>query len=241
MKKITLIAALAFGAMGINAQELNFVREGNVVPDGTVLEVTTPKDKGGGFGEMNAELFVQNPGSDDVKAELTISVLEGEGIAYCHFMDGMMGTCMVVNKDKPLARTRTMKAGETHDPEVHNLVPFKLDDEKFKFNSTVEFKLVYGGTTKKVTVKYNYNPGGSSISSVYGENNVYVADNALQYAFDKAANRSLNIYSITGSLVKSEVLDNAGSVALDNLNKGVYLYEIMENGKRIAAHKCVIR
>ena len=55
------------------------------------------------------------------------------------------------------------------------------------------------------------------------------------------ANRQLNIYNVTGSLVKSVSLETEGTVAINSLNKGVYIYEVKENGKRIAAHKCVIR
>ncbi len=240
MRKFTLIAALAFSVMGINAQELNFVREGEVVKDGATLEVKSMKETNPGFGKFDAELLVQNAGTEDQEATLTISVLDGSDIAFCGFGNGKETTCLMVSKEEPQTRKRTMKAGETNDPEVHTLAPLKMNDSSVKFYSKVEYKLTYGSTTKTVIVDFNYGDA-ASMSTVYGESNVYVADNALQYSFGNAANRSLNIYSITGALVKSEVLENAGTVSLNNLNKGVYLYEIMQNGKRIAAHKCVIR
>lgn len=236
MRKFTLIAALAFSVMGVNAQELNFVRGGEVIKDGTTLEVKELTETNPGFGKLDAELFVQNAGTEDQEATLTISVLDGSDIGFC----GFGSQCIMVIKGEPKARTRIMKAGETNDPQVHTMQPFKMNDSSVKFYSKVEYKLTYGSTIKTVIVDFNYGDA-ASISTVYGESNVYVADNALQYSFGNAANRSLNIYSITGALVKSEVLENAGTVSLNNLNKGVYLYEIMQNGNRVAAHKCVIR
>lgn len=240
MKKFTFIAALAFLTWGANAQTLEFTHEGEVVPDGTELEIKEYKVlQEGVLGQMDGEVFIKNTGTADVEASLTIRVIEGEDIGYCHFMDGT-GTCTTIASGNSLTRTRTMKAGEEHDPEVHALGFIHMANPQ-AFYSVVEYKLEYGSTTKTITVKLNYDPEAASISSTKVGNSIFQAGNELSYSFDKAASRQLNIYSVTGAKVKNLTLENAGTVSLANLNKGIYLYEVVENGKRVAAHKCVVR
>ena len=73
------------------------------------------------------------------------------------------------------------------------------------------------------------------------EKSVFVAGNQVVYSFDAPAARQLNVYSVTGALVKQEALESAGMVSLQALGKGIYLYEVVENGERVAARKCVVR
>lgn len=239
MRKLTLMAVWALASLGLNAQELNFVHEGKVLENGATVRVEAMKELGGGYGNIDAEVFVQNAGATDVEASLKIEVTEGETIGFCHFMEST-GTCMAVAAGKSLTRTRTMKAGETHDPEVHSMMSYKLDNATLKFQSTVVYTLTYGSTSKSVTVELDYD-AATSITASNVKPELFVAGQELRYNFDKAADRWLNIYSITGSLVKRLPLETAGSVSLSNLNKGVYLYEVVENGQRVAAHKCVLR
>lgn len=240
MKKFTLVVAmLALTTLGLNAQELNFVHEGKVLENGATVRVESYRDQGYGYCMFDAAVFVQNAGTTDVEASLKVEVTAGESIGYCHFMEGD-AKCMAVAAGKSLTRTRTMKAGETHNPEVHSLTTYKVDNATLKFQSTVVFTLTYGSTTKSVTVEFDYD-ATTSISASTVKPELFVAGQELRYSFDNAADRWLNIYSITGSLVKRLPLETAGSVSLCNLNKGVYLYEVVENGQRVAAHKCVLR
>lgn len=251
MRKFTFIVTLAFCVMGANAQNLEFVRNGQVVPDSTTIDVTEPIGAGTMEMKMDAEIFVNNPGTEDVGAILTISVLEGESIAFCGFDNDIIGQCVNVELNSPITKPlkdgvmqpeKTIKAGESIDPELHTMSMVETYTPltfKTSFVSTVKYELSYGSTTKTVTVNFNYDAAG--INSVNANANIFQAGNELNYSFDKAGTHQLNIYNVTGSLVKKQTLDTAGTVVLNSLNKGVYIYEVIENGKRIAAHKCVIR
>ena len=102
------------------------------------------------------------------------------------------------------------------------------------------YELTYGDVTKTITVEIDYDPT-VSIDDVNAEKSVFVAGNQVVYSFDAPAARQLNVYSVTGALVKQEVLESAGTVSLNALGKGIYLYEVVENGERVAARKCVVR
>ncbi len=122
------------------------------------------------------------------------------------------------------------------DPQVHSLYAWTEDTG----HSVVRFELSYGDVTKTVTAEINYD-ASVSIDDVNAEKSVFVAGNQVVYSFDVPAARQLNVYSVTGALVKQEVLETAGTVSLNALGKGIYLYEVVENGERVAAHKCVVR
>lgn len=248
MRKFTFIAALAFCAMGANAQTVEFVRDGQVLEDGATVSVTDTivtyiqEYKGQIITtyQVDAEILVRNSGSEDQNASLTITVKDGDAIGFCGFGQE---SCVSVTKTEPLTRTTTVPAGESLDPAVHTNPDFMYDGDFSKakaFNSIVEYKIVYGSTTKMVTVNFNFEPS-TAINSVNANVNIFQSGNELNYSFDKVGNHQLNVYNVTGSLVKKQALETAGTVALDNLNKGVYIYEVTENGKRITAHKCVIR
>lgn len=65
---------------------------------------------------------------------------------------------------------------------------------------------------------------------------------ALRYTFASAAPRTLQVYSIDGKLVKS--LSSAatdGSLSLDGLQRGIYVYSLREKGKQVDGKKIVIK
>lgn len=247
MRKFTFIAALAFCAMGANAQTVEFVRDGQVLEDGAIVSVTDTivtyigEYQGKIFisYQLDAEILVRNSGSESQNASLTINVKDGKSVGYCGFGTT---TCTFVEVGAPVKRTTDIPAGIVVNPDVH-FGPYDIIDGNFNqtpINSVIEYKLEYGSTTKTVTVNFNYDPS-TAINSVNANANIFQSGNELNYSFDKVGNHQLNVYNVTGSLVKKQALETAGTVALDNLNKGVYIYEVTENGKRIAAHKCVIR
>lgn len=241
MRRFTLFAALLLLCSVSFAQSFDFVLNGNVIADGTILNIKEAKPmfyngEPTGQLQLESEVLVKNMGDIEGEASLTVTYKGGDNISYCGFG---LGTCMLLNSVNPEARrTATIAANRELDPEVHAGNSFS-EDEPVVIVSSCEFKLVYGATTKTITLNFNNDP--TSINSLEANANVYFSGNEFSYHFNDVANRQLNIYNVTGSLVKSVSLETEGTVAINNLNKGVYIYEVKENGKRIAAHKCVIR
>ena len=137
----------------------------------------------------------------------------------------------------PMVKSASIFPNETMALDVHTMQPWNPAEAG---HSVVRYELTYGDVTKTVTAEINYDPT-VSIADVDATKSVFVANNQVVYSFDAPAARQLNVYSVTGALVKQEVLETAGTVSLNALGKGIYLYEVVENGERVAARKCVVR
>lgn len=72
--------------------------------------------------------------------------------------------------------------------------------------------------------------------------NVTFAENVCHYNFAVAAPRILNVYGVDGKLAHQSVLSaEQGSVSLNSLQKGAYVYSVVENGKNVNHGKLLIK
>ena len=62
---------------------------------------------------------------------------------------------------------------------------------------------------------------------------------ALQYHATRPA--ILNVYSTAGRLVKSERINGDGNLNLNDLNQGVFMYEVVSGGVRTASGKVLVK
>ncbi len=251
MRKLILLASVLLTSSVIFAQNVEFIRNGEVLADGSTITVTELETV---MREMSPNVLVKNGTTADVPTVLKITVVDNSGVGFCGYCGFGTEQCVAVNLGASVARGMVILQGETVDPAIH--WQGVVGKDPLIVNSTVKYELKTGctleeggigwnvideGTTiSTVTVKFEYD-STSSINSLNTNSNISLVGNELTYNFDNAATRQLNIYNVTGSLVKSEALETSGTVVLNNMNKGVYIYEVIENGKRIAAHKCVIR
>ena len=234
MRKFTLLVALLLSCAFTFAQSIEFTREGSVVASGSAVTVTeiNPDKRA-----MDPELLVVNNGQEALAVTLKVTTMRVTGgfIGFCGFEEGEFGNCIPVNVGTPVSKTMTLAAGASKNPDV------ELQTPKDDVDGEVMLELIVGDNVIN-TITVNFLRGSyNSINSLDANTNVYFSGNEFSYHFNDVANRQLNIYNVTGSLVKSVSLETEGTVAINSLNKGVYIYEVQENGKRIAAHKCVIR
>ena len=248
MRKFTLFAAMLLSYGVSFAQTVEFVRNGEVLADGTTIKVSEIHDS-----EMSPEVLVRNSSGEEVVTVLKITTVKKGEVGFCGYC-GFGTECVNVGEGQPVARGVNLSAGETVDPAIHwqgvrgeNPIVDAIVKYELKTGGVLEYNkdtgtisvVDEGNTVSTITVNFNNDP--TSINSLDANANVYFSGNEFSYHFNDVANRQLNIYNVTGSLVKSVSLETEGTVAINNLNKGVYIYEVKENGKRLAAHKCVIR
>lgn len=90
---------------------------------------------------------------------------------------------------------------------------------------------------------YDYNSTSTGISQATGSQSGLRFDGqALRYSFDTSAPRAVQLYSVDGREVKSAALTaTSGSLSLGDLPKGVYVYRLIENGKRTASGKALLK
>ena len=233
MRKFTFLAALAFVAGGAGAQSVDFVHNDEIVVDGATVDVTELYNLSGDYYYLNPEVNLRNTGEEAVDFTVSVTNVEGELLAFC----GIDGSCVAPMPGVPVEKSGTIHPNETIDLDVHTMAFWNPAEAGY---SKVSYELTYGDVMKTVTAVVDYDPT-VSIDDVNAAKSVFVAGNQVVYSFDAPAARQLNVYSVTGALVKQEALESAGTVSLNALGKGIYLYEVVENGERVAAHKCVVR
>lgn len=126
-------------------------------------------------------------------------------------------------------KTGNLSAGEALDPEIH------FENDLFNFEEIL---------TKKATIsawydgreaeKVSFTLIVSNDPAVLGVDEakavapaITVNGRTLDYSFDKAAARTLSVYTLGGANVQACTLGNAtGSVSLGTLPAGVYVYRV---------------
>lgn len=98
-----------------------------------------------------------------------------------------------------------------------------------------------------LNVTYKFMAKGA-ICDVTTVNNMFVSQTgngqvAFNYSFKSAQPRILSIINVTGQVVARYQIDNAeGTFDVPaNLAKGMYIYSVEEAGKKVAAHKFVVK
>ena len=130
-------------------------------------------------------------------------------------------------------RSASLGAGQKTPLQLH------ADFESGQYATyTAEVTARLGSDTKKFTIKFVYaDPSG--IQSTQANQTIRYNGQALQYRATRPA--ILNVYSTAGRLVKSERINGDGNLNLNDLNQGVFMYEVVSGGVRTASGKVLVK
>lgn len=230
MKKFYLFVILALlGAMSASAQ-IKVTCEGKEVKDFDVLTFYAHPDE---FGSIAAGPMFDPVYTAQKACEIKVFVKSTFGInaQWC-----ISGSCLDLNIPND-SYTKQMAAGEELSHQLHVMF---TEGNYTEHLVTVE---VYADNNLVMTYYENfiYADPATGIGNATAEGkSVKWNGNALVYNFAAAANRSMQVYAADGKLVKSApVLSQSGSVSLDGLQGGVYIYSLTENGKKVEGGKIV--
>lgn len=246
MKKFsTLLLFMLIGYSTTYAQSIVFTNNDEVLEDATtvVFQAVEYEDWTGDMGvkaETNLkdeetlepigdQLYIKNQGDSDTKISVTVEKLNTAKLTWC----GVDDQCTEMKNDI-LTKSTDLKANASTVVQLDAAFTYG-ESATYKTKITVKVGLE---VVRTIFVNFLYNAAG--ISSTESNHSIKVANGEFIYSFDNNANYQLDIYNVTGLLVKSEILNQSGNVSLSNLSKGIYIYEVKENGKPIASHKCVV-
>ena len=237
MKKIFTLVFCVLAAFTASAQ-IEIVKDGKVVKDGETIEFFATEDNFGTEEEpwyfvtcSPTEPMIVNKGAKDAN----VNVLVEKENASDEFSWCILNSCKPFS-GASMSQSFSLKAGAKEGLQLH-----AEGYEAGQYTSRVVHVTVSAnGQTQKITIKYTYAKDPTGIESTQADR-VAVANKQLSYSFSSNADRQLNVYGVSGRLVKSESLSQNGVVALNDLHRGVYIYEITANGKRTSAHKFVIK
>ena len=123
--------------------------------------------------------------------------------------------------------TETFGEDEIEIPEIKIEIELWYDENP---DDVYSITLIMGGV--------NASAGVESIGSTL--NSVVFKGNSLSYDVNGAS--QLSVYSLSGKTVINKSVSGNGSVSLEGLSKGVYMYRLTgKNGKTVKAAKIIIK
>lgn len=238
MKKLfTLCCCALFGAAMAHAQ-LQVTCNGKEVAEGEVLTFYAHEDD---FGDM-----VAGPAMDptfknttDAAYDLTVKVTTSENAKNkCLNWCGITQMCQFIMGGSETRTAKLNPGGFGLPMQLHA----KFEEGEFKtYEATV---MVYKGSEYLTSFKEIFIYDGedhTGIENAEAGHRVNFTNNALAYSFNTVAPRSLQVYAADGRLVRSAALSSAkGSLNLNGLPQGVYVYNLTENGKTVKSQKVVL-
>ena len=236
MKKIFTLFLLAIGFAFQASAQIEFTHEDKVIPDGSEFNVYAHTED---FGFMKLieysgnDPYIKNTGSKATTISVTIKKEDpNDAVNWC----GVTGQCALIPAGtKSSSRSAKVNAGESIFLGAH----YTFDEGDYK-TVRLEVTASGGGVSRTIYMNIIY-AETAGIEGAQVENAVKVAGKQLNYNFSDATERTLSVYSSTGRLVKQAQVQKSGSLSLAGLHKGVYLYAVTENGRRVATHKFILK
>lgn len=228
MKKIFTLLSIIALALGVNAQKLTFAVDGVSVANGsTVVYKTLDPD----WEAIGGILFAPKVTvTTDAAATITVT---GKETTNKVFSMCFGGNCQTANE---VTKQQTLSANESVD------IQFDAGQEDL-FNVdiktyTVNLRAYVSGKESEgafFTIICSNDPEVGGVNVVEVANRVLVSNGVLHYAFSSSSARTISIYALTGQKLGQYAVNSAtGTISLQDMPKGMYLYRIQSSGKPVA-------
>ena len=234
MKKIFTLSIISILALCANAQKLSFSVDGKTIENGATVISTKLHDFY--HGVLGKTVFAPEVLlTCDEDAEVTVS-----GIAADNKIFQMCFAESCVSENT-ITKTGNITKGIAADLQIEA----GLDAPTVPINTyKVTLKaFVTGKEDEAVSILLimTNDPSEAGVSAVKASHSINVANGTLNYAFANAAQRTINLYAMSGQMVKSiSTAKASGAVELAGLRNGIYLYRVVENGKTLCG-KLIVR
>ena len=226
MKKIFTLLVLFATALTASAQ-LSFTMDGNTIENGATITSSklNPSITEFGFVGFKPDVFVNSEKAGNVTVE--VKALDGRGVSLC-----FGGTCI---NGKNLSKSKDMTAGESVDIQLEGGGMFITGTQTYKCEVTAYYTSDRSSTISFTLIMTN-DPTVLAVGSVEAENDGVMFDGrTMSYTFAAAAPRTVSLYTVSGKQVAQWNVDAAaGTLSLDNLQNGTYVYAVKGAGTNIS-------
>ena len=228
MKKIFTLLSIIALALGVNAQKLTFAVDGVSVANGsTVVYKTLDPD----WEAIGGILFAPKVTvTTDAAATITVTGKETTGKVFSMCFGGNCQTANEVTKQQTLSANESVDI--QFDAGQEDL--FNVDIKTY----TVNLRAYVSGKESEgafFTIICSNDPEVGGVNVVEVANRVLVSNGVLHYAFSSSSARTISIYALTGQKLGQYAVNSAsGTISLQDMPKGMYLYRIQSSGKPVA-------
>ena len=242
MKKFLLLAFCAVFGMVQNsfAQELKITNNGVEVQENDMINVYPQEDDFGDVSWMGNEPSFTSDSAAGVPIEVTIKIPGSaqDVFEWC----GIEMACQPIG---PGTYTRKANVSNSLLGSKNLGLHAVFTPGKFVEYSIKVVVKSRGRNFRTFYVNYIYDGKDHStgIDGVGADaETVKFMDNVCYYDFATAAPRALQVYGMDGKLVYNTVISaQQGSVSLNALQKGAYVYSVVENGKKAMSGKVLVK
>ena len=226
MKKIFTLLVLFATALTASAQ-LSFTMDGNTIENGATITSSKVDPSFAEFGSVmfKPDVFVNSEKAGNVTVE--VKALDGRGVSLC-----FGGTCI---NGKNLSKSKDMTAGESVDIQLEGGGMFITGTQTYKCEVTAYYTSDRSSTISFTLIMTN-DPTVLAVGSIEAENDGVMFDGrTMSYTFAAAAPRTVSLYTVSGKQVAQWNVDAAaGTLSLDNLQNGTYVYAVKGAGTNIS-------
>ena len=226
MKKIFTLLVLFATALTASAQ-LSFTMDGNTIENGATITSSKVDPSFAEFGSVMFKpyVFVSSEKAGNVTVE--VKALDGRSVGLC-----FGGNCI---SGKNLSKTKDMTAGESVDIELDGGGMMVSGTQTYKCEVTAYYTSDRSSTISFTIIMTN-DPTVLAVGSVEAENDGVMFDGrTMSYTFAAAAPRTVSLYTVSGKQVAQWNVDAAaGTLSLDNLKNGTYVYAVKGAGTNIS-------
>ena len=242
MKKIFTIAAALVCSIMANAQTLTFKHDGNVIPNGGELVVSTYSEELMEYGILQLTPHIKLNGTESAASDNVVTVkvehLEGLTAELCAF-----GDCRAVPEKGFVSKTTNNPSYFSANTDVDIDLHSAWSNDPIA-TSKCKVSAWYGDDESKAIsfILYMSNDPEvvAGIDHVTADGTIALNGRTLNYSFPTVAAHTFEMYTMDGKKANSVVLNGNGAVSLDGLAKGMYIYTI-KNGKETVSGKVVLK
>lgn len=225
MKKIFTLLVLFATALTASAQ-LSFTMDGNTIANGATVSSSKvdPSFEAIGFVQFKPDVFISSEKDGNVTVE--VKALDGRSVSLCLFGNCIGGT--------DLKKSGDMKAGESVDIQLDG-GGMITGTQTYKCEVTAYYTSAPSSTISFTLIMTN-DPTVLAVGSIEAENDGVMFDGrTMSYTFAAAAPRTVSLYTVSGKQVAQWNVDAAaGTLSLDNLKNGTYVYAVKGAGTNIS-------
>ena len=226
MKKFFTLLVLFATALTASAQ-LSFLMDGKAIENGATISSSKvdPSFEAIGFVMFKPDVFVCAEKAGNVTVE--VKALDGRGVSLC-----FGGTCI---NGTDLTKSKDMTAGESVDIQLDGGGVMVTGTQTYKCQVTAYYTSDRSSAISFTMIMTN-DPEILAVGSIEADNDgVAFNGRTMSYTFAAAAPRTVSLYTVAGQQVAQwNVNAAAGTLPLDNLQNGTYVYAVKGAGANIS-------
>ena len=226
MKKIFTLLVLFATALTASAQ-LSFTMDGNTIENGATITSSKVDPSFAEFGSVmfKPDVFVNSEKAGNVTVE--VKALDGRSVSLC-----LGNNC---TSGEYHSKSIDMTAGESVDIQLEGGGMFISGTQTYKCEVTAYYTSDRSSTISFTIIMTN-DPTVLAVGSIEAENDGVMFDGrTMSYTFAAAAPRTVSLYTVSGKQVAQWNVDAAaGTLSLDNLKNGTYVYAVKGAGTNIS-------